>query len=144
MGRPQGSKSKNQLDHSNIILPVTDENENVVITPPSKKKKSSVGTRKKSRKVQFWKDLVGPPLEFFPQNKVILQKYLSLRQNLPKEQRISDIVTVIYTELVTEVWKPARIATVGERKCKKIISNIIKKTNSKGAAVENRVLVPAL
>ena len=96
MGRPQGSKSKNQLDHSNIILPVTDENENVVITPPSKKKKSSVGTRKKSRKVQFWKDLVGPPLEFFPQNKVILQKYLSQRQNLPKEQRISDINSYCY------------------------------------------------
>ena len=47
------------LDPSNIIEPVLDENQNVS-EPPIKTKKSSPGNRKRSREVQFWKDLVGP------------------------------------------------------------------------------------
>ena len=134
MGRPKGSKSKPTLDSSNIIQPVLDENQNVsekTEPPPIKTKKSAAGTRKRSRDVQIWKDLVGPPLEFFPptklpQNKVVLQRYLCLRKEHPPCERVSSLVNIIYTELVTEVWKPARIFTDSEKKCKKAITAVIK------------------
>ena len=76
MGRPKGSKSKPRLDSSNILEPVLDENQNVSknTKPPNKSKKSSPGTRKRSRDVQFWKDLVGPPIEFFPPYQVIQEQ----------------------------------------------------------------------
>ena len=47
--------------------------------------------------------------------------------------------------LVTEVWKPARIFTDNERKCKKIITAVIKKfskvpnNKTKGGTVEKEV-----
>lgn len=172
MGRPKGSKTKNQLDPANILepqRPVSDENQNIDENqnvnenrnidenqniarpaPPPKKKKPSVVTRRRSRDVQFWKDIVGPPVEFFPrtklpQNKVVIQRYLSLRQELPPNEKISDIVHIIYTELVTEVWKPARIFTDNEKKCKKIILAVIKKfikvqnNKTKGGTVEKKI-----
>ena len=105
MGRPKGSQSKPRLDSSNILEPVLDVNQNVSVKPeppPIKTKKSSAGTRRRSRDVQFWKDLVGPPIEFFPQtklpqNKVVLQRYLSLRKELPACEKVSSLVNIIYT-----------------------------------------------
>ena len=75
MGRPKGSKSKNQLDSTNIIetiKPVNNENDNFLVSPAthSKKLKTSVETRKKSKDCHFWNDLVGPPIEFFPKTKL--------------------------------------------------------------------------
>ena len=166
MGRPKGSKTKNQLDPANILEPTrrvidenqnidknssVDENQNIAGTaPPPKKKKPSVVTRRRSRDVQYWKDVVGPPMEFFPrtklpQNKAVIQRYFSLRQELPPTQRICDIVNIIYTELVTEVWKPARIFTDKEYKCKRIITAVIKKflkvqkNKTKGGTVQKKV-----
>ena len=153
MGRPKGSQSKPRLDSSNILEPVLDVNQNVSVKPeppPIKTKKSSAGTRRRSRDVQFWKDLVGPPIEFFPQtklpqNKVVLQRYLSLRKELPACEKVSSLVNIIYTELVTEVWKPARIFTDSERKCKKAITAVIKTFTKlphrkvKGGNMEKRV-----
>ena len=109
MGRPKGSKTKDQLDPANLLeskRPAFDKNQNIDEgrkfdenqniagpAPPSKKKKPSVVTRKRSRGVQFWKDVVGPPMEFFPrtklpQNKAVIQRYLSLRRELPPNARI--------------------------------------------------------
>ena len=113
MGRPKGSKTKDQLDPANLLeskRPAFDKNQNIDEgrkfdenqniagpAPPSKKKKPSVVTRKRSRGVQFWKDVVGPPMEFFPRTKLPQNKAVIQRQELPPNARICEIV------------KPARI-----------------------------------
>ena len=136
MGRPKGSKTKPQLNTDNIIKSgdkENDENENPrpAKEPPSRLK-SAMGTRganrNKSNKIYF--DLVGPPIAFFPktklpQNKVVLQRYLHFREQYPTEKQ-HKLVNILYKELVTELWKPARIFTMTERECKKIIDKIVK------------------
>ena len=136
MGSPKGSNSKPLLDEGNIIPEkkrVTDENANVLesIPPPPKKADNPVmSTRKKFLDCQIWNNLVGSPLEILPQtklpqNKVILQRYLSLRSQYPTD-KVSSLVSILYTE-VTDIWRLARIHTLEEKKCKSIIKNLIQK-----------------
>ena len=139
MGRPKGSNSKPLLDEGNIIPEkkrVTDENANVLesIPPPPKKADNPVmSTRKKFLDCQIWNNLVGSPPEILPQtklpkNKVILQRYLSLRSQYPTD-KVSSLVSILYTE-VTDIWRLARIHTLEEKKCKRIIKNLIQKYNN--------------
>ena len=92
MGRPKGSKSKPLLDANNIIQSSNKENDvndnlgSAKQSPPTRPK-SSIGTRreKKGETSKIYNDLVGPGIGFLPQsklpqNKVVLQRYLSLRE----------------------------------------------------------------
>ena len=135
MGRPKGSKSNPQLDPSNIIQSKNREDSQSASTSQPVKQKTSIGTRgaKKSKTSQVYNDLVGNPIEFLPksklpQNKVVLQRYISLREKFPK-QNINMLVDILYSELVTGIWQPARIFTVTEKDCKKRIKAVIQKYN---------------
>ena len=81
------------LDENNIIQSNNKENdENGNTSPPKQapvRSKSAIGTKgaKKSKTLQVYHDLVGPPISFFPpsklpQNKVVLQRYLHLRESM--------------------------------------------------------------
>ena len=137
MGRPKGSKTKPMLDENNIIQSNNKENdENGNGSPPKQapasKSKSVIATRgaKNCKPLQVYHDLVGPPVSFFPpsklpQNKVVLQRYLQLREEHGKRVKQYKLVNILYTELINDVWKPARIFTQEDKKCKKIIDAII-------------------
>ena len=136
MGRPKGSKTKPQLNTNNIIKSgdkENDENENPrSAKEPPGRLKTAIGTRgaNKNKSNQIYLDLVGPPIAFFPktklpQNKVVLQRYLHLREQYPTEKQHM-LVNIMYKEVVTELWKPARIFTRTERECKKIIDKLVK------------------
>ena len=97
MGRPKGSNSKPLLYEGNIVHEkkrVTDENANVLESippPPNKANNPVMSTRKKFLDCQMWNNLVGSPLDILPQtklpkNKVILQRYLSLKKPVPHRQ----------------------------------------------------------
>jgi hypothetical protein len=138
MGRPKGAKTKPMLDEKNIIQSNNKEiDENGNTSPPKQapgRSKSAIGTRgaKKSKPLQVYHDLVGPHIGFFPpsklpQNKVVLQRYMHLREqhgNMVKQQKL---VNILYTELLTEVWKSARIFPLGDKECKKVIDSLINK-----------------
>ena len=139
MVRPKGSKSRPQLNPANIIEPKNRQKDvndnNVVNSAPTKTKKLPVGTRTrpKSKTKQIYTDLVGPPIDLFPktklpQNKIVLQRYQSLRNQYPKK-KICDLVSILYDEIVTGVWVPARVFTEPKKLCKQIIQNVIKKFN---------------
>ena len=128
MGRPKGSKTKSHLDSNNIIQSSkeeNDENDNPIkVHNLPCKPKPTLGTRgaKISKTSKVYHDLVGTPIDFFPQsklpqNKVVLQRYLSLREKCPKE-KLYMLVNTLYNELVTDIWKPARIFTMNEGQCK--------------------------
>ena len=140
MGRPKGSKSKPLLTPENILETTDnqkDENDNsLAISPPIKPIKiRSLKPRnsKKSKNMQIYTDLVGKPIEMLPpsklpQKKVVLQRYLALRNEFPKG-KIGDLVSILYTEIVTGIWVPARINTEPVKLCKQLIQNIILKFN---------------
>ena len=129
-GRP---KVGSLLDQKNIIPGVkrgTDQNDNVLVSPQTKKQRIAVNTRKKFLDSQFWNDLVGSPIDMFPktklpQNKVVLQRFLSLREGSPREN-LNVLVNTLYWEMA-EIWDSARIFTVGEKQSKKIIKNVVEK-----------------
>ena len=138
MGRPKGSKTKPPLDANNIIQSSNKENEvngnqgSAKQSLPARPK-SSIGTRgaKKGKTSKIYNDLVGPGIGFLPksklpQNKVVLQRYLSLREEYGTREKQCRLVNILYSELIS-VWKPARIFTQPERKCKKIIDSLINK-----------------
>ena len=137
MGRPKGSKTKSHLDSNNIIQSSkeeSDENDNPIkVHNLPCKPKPTLGTRgaKISKTSKVYHDLVGTPIDFFPQsklpqNKVVLQRYLSLREKSPTEM-LYMLVNTLYNELVTDIWKPARIFTMNEGQCKKKINYVIQK-----------------
>ena len=132
MGRPKGSKSKDKLDPINILpskRSVTDENHNPLSTqPPPKKLKPARKTRGNFKDCQVWNELAGSPIDHFPvtklpKNKVVIQRYLSLRNEMPTEQ-IFVLVNTLFTE-VAGIWQSARIPTLPEKLCKKKIKNLI-------------------
>jgi hypothetical protein len=139
MGRLKGSQTKPRLDPNNIIESSNkdnDENANPVTTqkslPPHGRSKAVVSTRgaKKGKASQVYNDLVGPAIGFFPQsklpqNKVVLQRYLSLKEHGTMVKQFK-LVNILYSELIN-VWKPARIFTLPDKKCKKIIDSLINK-----------------
>ena len=139
MGRPRGSQTKPQLNPADIIEPESrkkDENQNnLPASASAQTQKIKVGTRnaKKSKTRQIYADLVGPPIDLFPptklpQNKVVLQRYLALREKHPKE-KISALVNILHNEIVTGIWVPARIFTEPDKLCKQLIQNVIFKFN---------------
>ena len=87
------------------------------------------------REVNLCKSIMtwfGSPIGFFPpsklpQNKVVLQRYMHLREEHGNMVKQHKLVNILYTELLTEVWKPARIFTLGDKECKKIIDSLINK-----------------
>ena len=54
--------------------------------------------------------------------------YCRLRNEFPKG-KIGDLVSILYTEIVTGIWVPARINTEPVKLCKQLIQNIILKFN---------------
>ena len=136
MGRPKGSKSKPLLDPENILpkrQTENDENENPIegSVPTKTKKKTGIKTRNKSQNIQAYTNLVGPAIEFFPksklpQNKVLLQRYMGLRDKFPKE-KLSTLVNILYMEMVQDTWVPARIPTDTKAVCKYTIKCAVQK-----------------
>ena len=135
MGRPKGSKSKPLLDPENILprRRQNDENENPIdgSLAAKPKIKKVMKTRKKSQNIQAYTNLVGPAIEFFPksklpQNKVVLQRYMGLRDKLPKE-KLSTLVNILYREMVQDTWVPARIPTDTKTVCKYTIKCVVQK-----------------
>ena len=134
MGRPKGSKSKERLDPSAIIEPrkrTNDENFNPIPKqPPPKKPKLAIKTRKNFQDSKVWNDLAGIPIDLFPltklpKNKVVLQRYLSLRREFPKKKTFL-LVNILHSE-VKEIWKAARIPTLSDKLCKMKIRELIDK-----------------
>ena len=134
ISRPKGSKSKERLDPSVIIEPrkrKNDENSNPIPNqPPAKKPKLAIKTRKNFQDSKVWNDLAGIPIDFFPltklpKNRVVLQRYLSLRRAFPKKQTFL-LVNTLHSE-VKEIWKAARIPTLSDKLCKKKIRGLIDK-----------------
>ena len=60
-----------------------------------------------------------------PQNKVVLQRFLGLRIQFPKE-KVRKVVNILYKEMII-IWKAARIFTDKEKKCKYRILDVIQK-----------------
>ena len=57
---------------------------------------------------------------------MVLQRYLSFREEFGVREKQCRLVNILYSELIS-VLKPARIFTLTERKCKKIIDSLISK-----------------
>ena len=134
MGRPKGAKSKERLDPSAIIEPrkrTNDENFNPIPKQPAPKKpKLAIKTRKNFKDSKVWNDLAGVPIDLFPltklpKNKVVLQRYLSLRREFPKKKTFL-MVNLLHSE-VKEIWKAARIPTLSDKLCKMKIRELIDK-----------------
>ena len=135
MGRPKRSKSKPLLDQQNILPKRNQnyENENPIdgSLPTKSKKKNGIKTRNKSQNIQAYTNLVGSAIEFFPksklpQNKVVLQRYMGLRDKFPKE-KLSTLVNILYKEMLQDTWVPARISTDTKDVCKYTIKCVVQK-----------------
>ena len=123
MGRPKGSKTKDQLDPGSILS--TSRNGRKVVAPaespeppPSKVERT---TRKNFRDCNYWKSKIGTPIESIPptklpKNKVILQRFIDLRHKNPKV-KVSVLVCMLYDE-VSAIWSKARIPVKEELQCK--------------------------
>ena len=129
-GRPKGAKNKDVLNVENIIPPKVDENANVKHPAPNKSK-PTISTRIKTHTNKVCHSLLGTPIQHFnraklPQNKAVLRRYLALREERPKE-KVDSLVTILYEQMITGIWVPARIFTVSEKSAKNKIKLVINK-----------------
>ena len=136
MGRPKGSKSRDILDPGNIIPsrrseePMQESSLSNSTESLKKSKKSKAKTRQNFKDSTSFNNLVGPKIEAFPhtklpKNKLILQRYMSLRDQFCNKT-VTALISIIFSELC-EIWNLSRIPMKPERACKKIIGKVIDK-----------------